>query len=169
VKVLDADDMLAPGALGREIDVFAADPSVGWTTCRALDLRPDGSTAGFGGDPPPGRLERGQVLDHWLRHNYRASVHPATLCMRRDLLLNLGGWMALPAGEDTGLLLAADAVSRGYFIAEAGLYYRKWPGQVTADPTHTAPAEWDARNAVIDARAASLAKTFPDGWPATGL
>ncbi len=41
--------------------------------------------------------------------------------------------MALPASEDTGLLLALNAVSTGYFIPDAGLLYRKWPGQSTAD------------------------------------
>lgn len=67
--------------------------------------------------------------------------------MRRDLLLALGGWMALPASEDTGLLLALNTVSTGYFIREYGLLYRKWPGQATAQPTHTATEERDARMA----------------------
>jgi hypothetical protein len=82
----------------------------------------------------------------------------------RELLLALGGWMALQAGEDTGLLIAADAMSNGYFLSEPGLYYRKWPGQVTADPAHTEPREWAARNSVIDARAQVLASAFPSGW-----
>jgi hypothetical protein len=81
--------------------------------------------------------------------------------MRREPLLALGGWMALPAGEDTGLLIAADAVSDGYFLAEPGLYYCKWPSQVTADPAHTEPTEWVAPNGAIDARARALASTWP--------
>lgn len=153
--------MLTLGALAREIEVLARYPEIGWTTCRVLDLLPDGSTAGFEGDPPEGRLTRGSVTVYWRAHGYRASVHPTTLCMRRDLLLALGGWMALPAGEDTGLLIAADAVSDGYFLAEPGLYYRKWPGQVTADPAHTEQTEWAARNGVIDARAHALASIMP--------
>jgi glycosyltransferase involved in cell wall biosynthesis len=165
VKVLDSDDVLAPGALDREIAVFAADPSVGWTTCRVLDLLPDGSTVGFPGDPHPGRLNRGSVADYWRSHSFRASVHPATLCIRRELVVALGGWMALPAGEDTGLMLALDAISPGYFIPEPGLFYRKWPGQVTADASHTEPVEWAARNRVIDERARVLAGLFSRGWP----
>ena len=163
VKVLDSDDVLAAGALVREIAVFE-DPDVGWSTCRVLDLLPDGSTRGFEGDPPAGPIARGDVLDYWLTHNFRASVHPATLCIRRSLLLMLGGWMSLPAGEDTGLMLAANAISDGYFIAQPGLYYRKWPGQVTADPAHTEEHELIARNGVIEERARTLAKAFPDGW-----
>lgn len=156
VKVLDADDQLAPGALAREIAVLSSRPDIGWTTARVLDLLSDGSTVGFEHDPPEGPIERGAVLEHWRSHNYRAQVHPATLCIRRDMVLALGGWMALPASGDTGLLLAASAVSTGYFVSEVGLLYRKWPGQLTSQAAHTDETEWPARMAIIEARALSL-------------
>ncbi|QTD99662.1 glycosyltransferase family 2 protein [Streptomyces cyanogenus] len=161
VKVLDADDQLTPGALARDVAVLEEHPTVGWTTSRVLDLLPDGSTAGFPGDPDDGPIERGTVLDRWKRDDFRAPVHPASLCVRRELLTALGGWMALPASEDTGLLLALDAVSRGWFSAETGLLYRKWEGQVTGRPAHVDPAERAARMAVAETRARALA-TF--GW-----
>jgi glycosyltransferase involved in cell wall biosynthesis len=156
IKVLDADDMLTPGTLAREIDVMAAHPDIGWTTCRVLDLHSDGSTSGFEFDPPEGHLPRGMVLQHWRTHDYRAPVHPVTLCLRRELVLALGGWMALPASGDTGLLMAADAISGGYFIASAGLLYRKWPGQATTQPAHTDPGERQARYQIIEERARAL-------------
>ncbi|WP_225100349.1 glycosyltransferase [Streptomyces sp. CoH27] len=161
VRVLDADDLLTPGALARDVAVLEADRTVGWTTSRVLDLLPDGSTAGFPGDPDDGPLERGVVLAHWSRSDFRAPVHPATLCVRRDLLIALGGWMALPASEDTGLLLALNAVSRGWFSAEVGLLYRKWEGQATGQASHVEPAERAARMAVAEARARELADL---GW-----
>lgn len=161
VKILDADDQLTPGTLARDVAVLEADGSVGWTTSRVLDLLPDGSTAGFPGDPGHGPIERGAVLDHWKAHDFRAPVHPATLCVRRDLLLGLGGWMALPASEDTGLLLALGSVSRGWFSAEVGLLYRKWEGQMTGQPIHVDPAERAARMAVVEARARALGSF---GW-----
>ncbi|MEU8886968.1 glycosyltransferase [Streptomyces sp. NPDC048442] len=156
VKVLDADDQLAPGTLARDLAALEADPSIGWATSRVLDLLPDGSTAGFPGDPEPGPIEKGEVLDFWRAHNFRASVHPATLFVRRDLLVALGGWMALPASEDTGLLLALNSVARGWFSAEVGLHYRKWEGQATGQAAHVDPAERDARMAVVEARARAL-------------
>ncbi|MFJ7075678.1 glycosyltransferase family 2 protein [Streptomyces sp. NPDC098781] len=168
VKVLDADDQLTPGALARDLAALEADRSLGWATSRALDLLPDGTTAGFPGDPGEGPIEPGTVLEFWQAADFRAQVHPATLCVRRELLLALGGWMALPASEDTGLLLALDAVSRGWFTAEAGLLYRKWQGQATGHPAHTDPAERQTRMAVVAARARALATL---GWrypPATG-
>lgn len=162
VKVLDADDMLTPGALARDLDALTGRPDVGWATSRVLDLLPDGSTVGFDQDPPQGVIRRGAVVEYWAAHDHRASVHPATLFVRRDLLLALGGWMALPASEDTGLLLALDAVSRGWFTAETGLLYRKWPGQVTSQAAHVDQGERAARMAVIEARARALAAL--DGW-----
>lgn len=74
--------------------------------------------------------------------------------------------MALPASEDTGLLLALNAVSRGWFSSEVGLLYRKWPGQVTGQASHTDAGERDARMAVVEARARQLAGLdwrYPDG------
>ncbi|MGI5397932.1 glycosyltransferase family 2 protein [Streptomyces sp. CA-135486] len=162
VKVLDADDMLTPGALARDLSALLSNPGVSWATSRVLDYLPDGSTLGFDQDPAEGVIHRGAVLDHWKAHEYRAQVHPATLFMRRDLLLALGGWMALPASEDTGLLLALNAVSRGWFTAETGLLYRKWPGQVTNHAAHVDQGEREARMAVIEARASILASL--EGW-----
>jgi glycosyltransferase involved in cell wall biosynthesis len=156
VKVLDADDQLTPGALARDLALLEADPALGWTTSRVLDLLPDGTTAGFDQDPEDGPIPRGAVADHWKANGYRAQVHPATLFIRRDLLLALGGWMALPASEDTGLLLALNTVSPGHFTREYGLLYRKWPGQATAQSTHTDDAERAARLAVVEARAEAL-------------
>jgi len=156
VRVLDADDQLTPGALARDVEVLARERHVGWTTSRVLDLLPDGSTVGFPLDPPPGPIPRGAVLEHWLAHDYRAQVHPATLCMRRDLLFLLGGWMGLPASEDTGLLLALNAISVGYFIDEPGLLYRKWPRQVTASIDHSDPLELSARRKLIETRTRAL-------------
>ncbi|MET9731825.1 glycosyltransferase family 2 protein [Streptomyces sp. NPDC006458] len=163
VKVLDADDRLTPGALARDLAALEADPTIGWATSRALDVLPDGSTVGFPGDPEHGPITPGTVLAHWKSHGFRAPVHPATLFVRRDLLLALGGWMALPASEDTGLLLALDAVSRGWFSAEVGLLYRKWDGQVTGQEAHVDPAERAARAAVAEARALALTDL---GWTA---
>ncbi|WP_424864081.1 glycosyltransferase [Streptomyces sp. MMS24-I29] len=156
IKVLDADDELTAGALARDIAALEAHPQIGWATSRVLDLMPDGSLVGFEGDPPAGLIARGAVLTHWRQH-HRAQVHPATLCVRRDLVMLLGGWMALPASEDTGLLTALSVLSEGYFTSETGLRYRKHAGQSTAHPDHGQGAEWAARMSIIEARADALA------------
>jgi len=69
--------------------------------------------------------------------------------------------MALPASEDTGLLLALDATQDGYFSAECGLLYRKWHGQATQQDAHHDDTEHDARLRIIDARAEAMVRNFP--------
>lgn len=155
IKNFDSDDRLAPGVLERDIRALQDNP-VGWVTSRVLDMLPDGSTKGFPGDPDPGILPRGAVLAHWEQHR-RAQVHPATLCARRELVMALGGWMALPSSGDTGLLLGLDALSpSGWFAHEVGLLYRKHDGQITANPAHSHGEEYDARMRVIREHAAAL-------------
>lgn len=68
----------------------------------------------------------------WREQGRRLPMHPASLCVRSDLLRALGGWMALPGSEDTGLLLALNAVAEGWHLGETGLLYRKWSPQLTA-------------------------------------
>ncbi|MGW9042786.1 glycosyltransferase family 2 protein [Streptomyces lydicus] len=156
VKNLDADDQLTPGTLARDIAVLEKHPAVGWTTSRAIDLLEDGSTVSFEfGDPEPGRLPRGSAYGFWAEHR-RPRIHPATLCVRRPLLALLGGWMALPASGDTGLLLGLDALADGWFLGETGLLYRKHGGQITTHPDHKAGPEWEARMSLIQEHADAL-------------
>jgi len=158
IRVLDADDLLMPGALARDI-VALADHA--YTTSAALDLLPDGSDATVVDPHPGGPLVRGTLLKLWRRDSYRLPVHPATLCIRRELLLALGGWMALPASEDTGLLIAANTVRDGWHLAEPSLRYRKWPGQTTAQPAHHEPSQRATRIRLIEQRAGALSTLFP--------
>lgn len=160
VKNLDQDDVLCAGVLERDSTVLSKHGDVAWTTSRVLDLLPDGSTIGFDNDPPEGKLEPGTVVDHWRSHNYRLPVHPTTICIRRRLAVALGGWMAVPGSDDTGLLTAASVVSAGYFHGEVGLLYRKWPGQGSAQAAHTESVEWTNRMSLIDERARYLGEMW---------
>lgn len=158
IKNLDQDDQLTEGSLARDIAVLDAEPDVQWTTSRVLDLMPDGTTVGFDNDPPAGRLQPGQILEHWRSHNYRLPVHPTTVCIRRTLVTAVGGWMAVPGSDDTGMLIAASMLGTGYFIGEVGLLYRKWPGQVSAQPEHREAVTWQLRMQLISGRADAIAE-----------
>ena len=152
VKNLDHDDVLTPGVLARDIENLSRSPELRWTTSKVLDLMPDGSTVEFPSDPPCGVLSPGLVFDHWKSHNYRLPGHPTTICIRRSYVVALGGWMASPGSDDTGMLIAASLLSPGYFESEVGLLYRKWPGQETAKPAHFEPTEWKLRMRLIEER-----------------
>lgn len=161
IKNLDADDLLCAGALARDIAVLTAMPEIGWTTCRALDLLPDGEVRSWDHvAPPEGRVFRGWILDFWRSHGWLLPVVPGTLCARRDLIFRLGGWMALGASEDTGLLIALNALSDGYFIDEPGLLYRQHADQMTKQRSHFEPADRDWRRQLITERGRLLAQLF---------
>lgn len=128
------------------------------TASRALDLLPDGSTKGHeANDLPEGVIERGAVLRTWEEQGWILPLVPGTLCMRRRLLLALDGWMALDTSEDTGLVIAANAVADGYFIGEPSMLYRRHPHQTTAQDFHTDPRRRQRKRSLIIERAQALA------------
>jgi glycosyltransferase involved in cell wall biosynthesis len=157
VRNLDADDLLTGGALERDVQILLAHQNVGWVTSAALDLLPDGEVVSWAsGDPGERVLEPGWLLDVFISNEWRLPVVPGTMCVRRDLLLALGGWMALPRSEDTGLLMALQTVSAGYFIATPSMFYRKHGVQVTAGDVHNDPVDKTLRYGMIVDRAQAL-------------
>lgn len=162
VKTLDADDRLAPGVLARDIQACSR-RGIGWSASRVVDDRDGELSPHYPYDPEEGTLRSGLVYRAYTKEDYRILVHPATLCMRRWLVVALGGWMALPASEDTGLLMALDAVSDGWFNAEVGMIYRRWAPQMSASPEHADPEELAARRGLAIERADALGLLM-DGW-----
>ncbi|HET9256547.1 MAG TPA: glycosyltransferase [Pseudonocardiaceae bacterium] len=77
------------------------------------------------------------------------------------LLTALGGWMAVPGSDDTGMLVAASILAPGYFHGDVGLLYRKYPGQATASADHNEVAERRLRMSVIRERAESIIRWSP--------
>lgn len=156
VRTLDADDALLPGALARDLNVLASHPEVGWCVSPALDLHPDGSRTRWDhDDPPPGVIDVGWVEEAWVAAGH-LPVLPSTMAIRRNLLASIGGWMALPTSEDTGLLIAASTLSPGWFHEQPGNLYRKHDGQLTRSAGHLDPVAAEARKSLIIERAAAL-------------
>ena len=156
LKVLDADDQLASGVLDRDLAVIAEHPEVTWVTSRARDLLDDGTLVDFPDAPVPGLLEQGSVFRAWMAHDFRSSIHPATLFAERGAVLALGGWTAVSTSEDTGLLLALNCREPGFFSDEVGLTYRKWPKQVTGQAHHQSAELSVLRHRFIQQRCESL-------------
>jgi glycosyltransferase involved in cell wall biosynthesis len=159
IRILDADDLLADGALTREIDILDAHPEIGWTACAALDLHPDGTLTGVDTDPPAGPIVPAELAASYDAH--QLSILGTTICVRRDLVLAVGGWPAVPSSEDIGLMLTLNEVSPGWFIAETGYHYRRHPPQSTRQPHFTDPTEQRARRVVMTERLAAMRRL---GW-----
>lgn len=160
VRTLDADDALLPGALHRDMDALASHPDIGWCVSAALDLHPDGSRTRWDrDDPPAGPISLGWVEESWGIAGH-LPVLPSTLAIRRDLLLAVGGWMALPTSEDTGLLVAANALAPGWFHDTPGNLYRKHDGQLTRTADHLDSDAAQARKDLIIERTAALRRAM---------
>jgi hypothetical protein len=84
-----------------------------------------------------------------------------TATIYTDLILANGGWPAIPAFEDAGPLLAAEAVANGWMQEKPGEIYQKNPNQSTADPEYRDEAEKATRIGIVLARADSLRRL---GW-----
>ncbi|MDT0460069.1 glycosyltransferase [Streptomyces sp. DSM 41527] len=156
VRTLDADDVLLPGALERDIETLERVP---WCVSACLDLHPDGSTSPGPYDPEGGPVAPGRFLDEVVEQ--RLSVQAATFAARRPLVLALGGWHALTGAEGVALLLAAEAVAPGEFIAEPSILYRKHPDQTTAADHYWKPAETATRREAGIQRARAMREV---GW-----
>jgi hypothetical protein len=155
IKTLDADDRLTEDALARDIGAHSH-PRVLWSASRVVNEHPDGRRENhYPWDPPAGRIRPGTVCAAYQR-GWRILVHPATLCIRFPILLALGGWMALPASEDTALLMALDACGGGFFIPETGLIYRRWAPQMSASAQHVESYELRARRTLVLHRAQAV-------------
>ncbi len=156
LRAVDADDVLPDLALGRDIETLLEHPEIGWCTSAALDLLPDGSLRTGPRDPNPGPLPSGCLAqgerDGWLQ------VLAVTMTTYKELVWFLGGWAAV-SGEDVSLLLAAEAVSDGWFIAEPGLFYRRWDGASTVHLDKLGQMPPSARREVILGRASALRRT----------
>ncbi|SDX32976.1 Glycosyl transferase family 2 [Amycolatopsis xylanica] len=156
IRTLDADDVLLPGALARDIEALHR---VAWCVSAGLDLHPDGTSTPGPHDPPDGPFTPGQLFAEQKRD--KLSVMATTFAAHKDLVLALGGWTALTGAEGVGLLLAAEAVAPGEFIARPSLLYRKHDAQTTASTTYWDAAEHELRMTAVLDRAESLRSA---GW-----
>jgi hypothetical protein len=159
VRVLDADDLLPDGALKRDILALTSNPDAAWCVSPALDLMPDGELRPGPRDPDPGPLPRGLLVDGERRG--LLPVLGTTVCTYTALVHALGGWQALPGAEDVALMLAVEAVSDGWMLAEPGLIYRRWPGARTFGEDRTVASASTPGRDVMLARVGSL---HDGGW-----
>ncbi|MCA1705357.1 MAG: glycosyltransferase family 2 protein [Actinobacteria bacterium] len=135
VRTLDSDDLLLPGALAAQINIFTTYPDIQWSVTQPSELLPDNSQI-----PYRSTLAFGAVLPGSLNRNMaeygRCPVHCAGLMMRADAALAFGGWMGLPVGEDVGLLAAISEIFTGWHDPTVTWLYRRHHTQTTRTVLH---------------------------------
>ncbi|WP_121751283.1 glycosyltransferase family A protein [Streptomyces sp. E2N166] len=159
VRTLDADDVLLPGGLARDIAAMEAHPEVGWCISAGLDLLPDGSMVAGPYDPPEGPLTYETLLTAYDEDNF--PVIGTHLTARTPLLLAVGAWPAIPAWEAIAAVMLCAAVSDGWMISTPGGIYRKHPDQTTSQSAYAEVADLDQLRAIVRAQVEALRRT---GW-----
>ncbi|MEU5242657.1 glycosyltransferase family A protein [Streptomyces asoensis] len=159
VRTLDADDVIMPGGLARDIAVMETHPEVGWCVSAGLDLLPDGSMVPGPYDPPEGPLNFEALLTA-----FDEDVFPILaqhLTARTPLLLAVGAWPALPAWETMAAVLCCAAVSDGWMVSAPGGIYRRHSGQTTSQPGYSEVADLRDLKVIVQAQAQALHSA---GW-----
>ncbi|MFB6772785.1 glycosyltransferase [Streptomyces sp. NPDC056337] len=159
VRALDADDVVLPGGLARDIAALEAHPEMGWCISAGLDLLPDGSTTAGPYDPPEGPLTYETLLAAY--DDDRFPVISTHLTARTTLLLAVGAWPAIPAWEAIAAVMCCAAVSDGWMISAPGGIYRKHPGQMTSQSSYAVVADQAELRTIVRAQAVALRGT---GW-----
>ena len=128
VFTLDADDELVPEGLIAACESLASDPMIGWVA--GMRTTPDGEQLWYPLDEerdfPAG--DTAALLNGWV-----ALFHPNAIVARRELMLGVGGWFAVPTGEDWVMAVNLNRAAAGRFLPQVLSTYRVWEGQVTRE------------------------------------
>lgn len=122
---LDGDDLIEPDGLLTAFESArdSSTPDVGWVATNRTLLNGDITSHWFS---VPRIFEKSDLAANWTTPFV---FHPNSVLMRRQLLLEVGGWPAIPSNEDMALLLRLSEESRGVALPAVALRYRVWEKQ----------------------------------------
>lgn len=154
VQNLDADDLLLPGALTRIVTTMEEHDGLHWAFGQADDLMPDSRRISFDPWIPPfGRMSAGRLTAWVDEHGGNWPIPCAGVLYRTTTIRALGGWVALPIGQDIAMLAAVAELTDGWQDETTTWLYRQHEGQVSR---HAQYAEWSeiARRVAVQRSAA---------------
>ncbi len=130
IQVLDADDVLLPGALATLVAHFD-DAHIHWAVGQADDLMPDGSRVTWDSALEYGIVPAGAANAWAESHGGNWPIHCAGLMLRSLSLRAIGGWVGLPGDEDIAMFAALSQITDGYNLDRTTWLYRQHPKQAT--------------------------------------
>jgi glycosyltransferase involved in cell wall biosynthesis len=136
--VLDCDDLILPGGLRVVAETIDRNPGIHWVATQADNLLAGGERLAFEPISPTGHVPAGAVSDFVLTHG-KAPFLLTGMALRTATVRALGGWLAVPHGEDFGLVVAVAELAAGYYPPEVVWLYRQHDQQTSRSP------EWLAR------------------------
>jgi glycosyltransferase involved in cell wall biosynthesis len=156
VQNVDHDDLLLPGALAAGVEALEAEPDAALAFGRTVHLEPDGRRTHPWRDRvafPVGRIEAGAIPSFWLEHG-RDGMPMSPVIWRRDRLVAIGGWPALPALYDPAAVMAAAELWPAVHVDADVQLYRLHDEQTTGSAWFEVRREADER--FVRARIESL-------------
>jgi glycosyltransferase involved in cell wall biosynthesis len=138
VFMLDCDDLLLPGGLAAVVRPFTEHPEIHWVATQADNLEADGTRTSFEPLWEPGYRAAGAVNDY-IVDSGRVPFLPMGMGFRLATVRALGGWLATPNGEDSGLVAAITELAPGFYTPETVWLYRQHERQTSRR------ADWQAR------------------------
>jgi len=132
VRQLDADDLLFPDAIEKDILTLQNDH---FTYCASgtVNLYEDGEMVEWAGTPDSGPIPQHQLYDWWAHDTHIVEIHTGAVCARTNIVRAVGGWMGIWPNEDTGLLLMLSEMGLGTYRKDPSMVYRFWEGASTSD------------------------------------
>lgn len=131
ILALDGDDLIDPKGLSD----LLCDPLLEkfrWLSSNRL-LTNGAETAHWSKEP---RLwPAGSLAEEWTSP---FPFHPSSLLVRRDLLIEAGGWPKMETNQDLALALALSEIADGASTTHPVVRYRSWEGQSTASKEYPA-------------------------------
>jgi glycosyltransferase involved in cell wall biosynthesis len=129
---LDSDDYYTASGLSLLTELIDTHPGCVWIAGRAHDyLDEEHRLIEFPNYLPDGRIESKQFLELWQESDLIFPYVPGGAGVRADVLRAIGGYPALPFGEDVSMLGAVAALGPGAHTTQPVFHYRRWRGQTT--------------------------------------
>jgi len=126
IQFLDADDVIAPDKIAKQVDALNATPRAGWSYCDVRIRRQRGEVLA---SQAYGYATR-QRLDGCLFHDVNAAnfipIHAPVI--RRGAIDECGAFCAAAAREDWDFLTRLSAVAEAVYVPEVLATYIKRPG-----------------------------------------
>lgn len=163
VLAYDADDSLPLGALGKICAAFDNFPEARWVAGQEATPRHNRPWISKLDDKDkinPGLCTPDTLYPFW----QRTGQFPVTFqcSYEADTLWQFGGYPAMPYSGDINLLFAVSTIHPGVVLHDVILNYRRWPGQMTAQPEYFSVKDLSHRHAerwVQQLRSAQNAKS----------
>lgn len=131
---VDDDDLVNPQGMSFLADRLDEDSSLSWVSGYLQDMHEDGSLMStWKHNTPPGYVKQGEVFSHWEAPHKVFPIAPTGIISRKEALLSIGGWGALPQAEDFLMVMNLTGKYPGLSTEEIVYYYRKHPYQMTKE------------------------------------